>query len=218
MKAKIRIVTIYSRCGFCRLGVVLVCLVGLFVVAGSAQAVMGQQQNITQTGGAASDDFGVSVALSSDGNTAIVGAYLDDVSGVADQGSATIFTRSGSTWTQQQNITQTDGATSDSFGVSVALSADGNTTIVGARADDVSGAADQGSATIFTRSGSTWTQQQNITQTGGAAGDSFGVSVALSADGTTTIVGAWADDVSGVADQGSATIFTRSGSTWTQQQ
>ena len=58
---------------------VLVCLVGLLVVVGSAQAVLVQQQTITQTSGAADDFFGRSVALSSDGNTAIVGAPQDDV-------------------------------------------------------------------------------------------------------------------------------------------
>ena len=70
MKAKIRIVTIKSLFGLCRL--VLVGLVGLLVVVGSAQAVLVPQQTITQTGGAVLDQFGGSVALSSDGNTAIV--------------------------------------------------------------------------------------------------------------------------------------------------
>ncbi len=207
-------VTIKSLFGFCRLGVVLVGLLGLFVVVGSAQAVLVQQGTITQTGGEASDFFGRSVALSSDGNTAIVGAYGDDVSGAADQGSATIYTRSGTSWTQQQTITQSDGAATDSFGWSVALSSDGNTAIVGAYRDN----SYQGSASIFTRSGTTWTQQQIITQTGVAVYDYFGYSVALSSDGNTAIVGAYGDDVSGAADQGSASVFTRTSGTWTQQQ
>ncbi len=213
--AKIRIVTIESLFGLCRLGVVLVCLAGLFVVAGSAQAVMVQQQTITQTDGAANDLFGISIALSSDGNTAIVGASGDN----SNQGSATVFTRSGTTWTQQQTITQTDGAANDYFGVSVALSSDGNTAIVGAHGDN----STQGSASVFTRSGATWTLQQAITQTDGAANDYFGASVALSSDGNTAIVGASGDDVytddSGLnMDQGSASVYTRSGSSWTLQQ
>ena len=188
-----------SLLGLCRLGVVLVGLVGLLVVTGSAHAVLVQQGTITQSGGAANDFFGGSVALSSDGNTAIVGAYGDN----SDQGSATIYTRSGTTWSQQQTITQTGGAATDWFGVSVALSSDGNTAIVGARGDDVGGSANQGSATVFTRSGTTWTQQQTITQTGGAANDQFGGSVALSSDGNTAIVGAYGDN----SYQGSASIF-----------
>jgi len=217
-EGKIRIVTSKSLFGFCRLSVALVGLLGLLVVAGSAQAVLVQQQTITQTSGAAGDVFGSSVALSSDGNTAIVGAYGDNVGSNADQGSATVFTRSGGVWTQQQTITQTDGAGSDYFGISVALSSDGNTAIVGAYGDDVGSIVNQGSATVFTRSGGVWTQQQTITQTGGAANDLFGVSVALSSDGNTAIVGAYLDDNGVVSDQGSATIYTRSGTTWTQQQ
>jgi len=177
-----------------------------------------QQQTITKTGGAAGDLFGRSVALSADGNTAIVGAANSDVGANVDQGTATIFTRSGSVWTQQQTITQSTGAGTDSFGYAVALSSSGDTAIVGAYFDDVGANADQGSATIFTRSGSVWTEQQTITQTGGAAGDAFGFSVALSADGNTAIIGASRDDVGANTNQGSATIFTRSGSTWTQQQ
>ncbi|MEI7594071.1 MAG: hypothetical protein WCK41_12750, partial [Actinomycetes bacterium] len=97
---------------------------GLFVVAGSVQAMtMQQQQILTQTGGAANDGFGTSVAFSSDGNTAIVGAYGAN----AGQGSATIFTRSDSVWTQQHTITQDVGAANDNFGTAVALSSDGNT-------------------------------------------------------------------------------------------
>ena len=148
MKAKIRIVTSKSLFGLCRLGVVLVCLVGLLVVVGSASAVLVQQQTITQTDGAANDFFGRSVALSSDGNTAIVGAYRDN----SGQGSATVFTRTSGVWTQQQTITQSDGAASDYFGSSVALSSDGNTAIVGADGDNNVAVSDQGSATIFTRS------------------------------------------------------------------
>ncbi len=210
-----RIVTSKSLFGLCRLGVVLVCLAGLLVVVGSASAVLVQQQTITQTDGAANDYFGRSVALSSDGNTAIVGAYKDN----STQGSATIFTRSGGVWTQQQTITQSDGAGDDYFGSSVALSSDGNTAIVGASEDDVGVGVgvDQGSATIFTRSGGVWSQQGTITQSDGAGSDWFGNSVALSSDGNTAIVGAWFDDVGSDTNQGSATVFTRSGTTWTQQ-
>ena len=169
-----------------------------------------QQQKITLGLARDADDwFGWSVALSADGNTAIVGAYFDDVGSNVNQGSATIFTRSGTTWTQQQTITQSDGASSDYFGYSVALSADGNVAIVGAAIDDV-GPVNQGSATVFTRSGGVWTQEQTITQTNGAAADNFGSSVALSADKNTAIVGAPYDNVVGAnADQGSATIFYR---------
>ncbi|MSQ08671.1 MAG: hypothetical protein EXR44_05165, partial [Dehalococcoidia bacterium] len=159
-----------------------------------------QQQKLTASDGAANDFFGYSVAVS--GDTAVVGAWGDD----SAKGSAYVFTRSGSTWTQQQKLTASDGAAIDYFGYSVAVS--GDTAVVGAYGDD----SYKGSAYVFTRSGSTWTQQQKLTASDGAANDYFGGSVAVSGD--TAVVGAYGDD----SEKGSAYVFTRSGSTWTQQQ
>ena len=169
-----------------------------------------QQAQLTASGGAVSDFFGISVALS--GDTALMGAPGDNVGANADQGSAYVFTRSGTTWTQQAQLTASDGAAGDGFGTSVALS--GDTALVGASGDDVA-AANQGSAFVFTRSGTTWTQQAQLTASDRGAGDRFGISVALAGD--TALVGAHNDDVGANADQGSAYIFTRSGTTWTQQ-
>ena len=81
------------------------------------------------------------------GDTALVGAYRDDVGANTDQGSAYVFTRSGTTWTQQAKLTASDGAADDWFGYSVALS--GDTALVGADWDDVGANADQGSAYVF---------------------------------------------------------------------
>jgi hypothetical protein len=170
-----------------------------------------QQAQLSATGGAPGDFFGYSVALS--GDSAIVGAYLDDVGAMSDQGSAYVFTRSGITWTQQAQLNAVGGAAGDQFGFSVALS--GDTAIVGAYLDDVGANSNQGSAYVLTRSGTTWTQQAQLNATGGAAGDQFGFSVALSGD--TAIVGAYLDDVGATSNQGSASVFTRSGTTWTQQ-
>jgi hypothetical protein len=78
-----------------------------------------------------------------------------------DAGAAYIFTRSGTTWTQQQKIQASDKQGNDEFGKSVAISGDGNTAIVGAL-EDTGGDGDAGAAYIFTRSGTTWTQQQKI--------------------------------------------------------
>jgi hypothetical protein len=95
-------------------------------------------------------------------------------------------------------------------GQSVALSADGNTALIGAPADDEY----TGAAWVFTRSGSTWTQQGEKLTGSGTVGESwFGESVALSADGSTAVIGGPSDD----GAVGAAWVFTRSGSTWTQQ-
>ena len=143
-----------------------------------------------------------------DGDTAIVGAYGDDDNGSAS-GSAYVFTRSGSTWTQQQKITASDGVSNDYFGWSVAI--DGDTAVVGSRDDD----SDSGAAYVFTRTGSTWTQQQKLTNDIRSGNDEFGVSVAI--DGDTIIVGCHLDDDQG-SSSGSARVFTRSGGVWTAQQ
>jgi hypothetical protein len=166
-----------------------------------------QTAKLTAADGAADDRFGYSVALS--GDTAIVGAQFDDDAG-SNSGSAYIFTRSGSAWTQQAKLIAADAAAGDRFGRSVALS--GDTAIVGAYGDDDAGSR-SGSAYIFTRSGSSWTQQVKLTAAAATADDLFGFSVALSGD--TAIVGAQLDDGAG-SDSGSAYVFTRSGTTWTQ--
>ena len=159
--------------------------------------------------GAASDEFGVSVAIS--GDTLVVGAHGDNDNGT-NSGSAYIFTRSGTlAWTQQAKLTASDGAADDEFGGSVAIS--GDTVVVGAVWNDDNG-TDSGSAYIFTRSGTAWTEQAKLTASDGAADDNFGNSVAISGD--TVVVGAWHDDDNGT-DSGSAYIYTRSGTAWTEQ-
>ena len=161
------------------------------------------EQKVPASDGAAFDEFGYSVALS--GDTALVGAERHDVGVNANQGSAYVFTRSGTTWTQQQQIAASDGAAYDLFAISVALS--GDMALVGAALDNVGANANQGSAYVFTRNGTTWTEQQKLTASDGAGDDQFGVSVALSGD--TALVGAYYDDVGANADQGSAYFYTR---------
>jgi hypothetical protein len=171
-----------------------------------------QQQQLVAPDGAASDNFGCSVAIS--GETALVGANQDGIGANANQGSAYVFVRSGASWTQQQQLLASDGAANDRFGWGVALS--GETALVGANHHVVATKADQGAAYVFTRSGAVWTQQQQLTAADGAAGDRFGYAVALA--GESVIVGAPFDDVGTKVDQGSATVFVRSGTIWTQQQ
>jgi hypothetical protein len=165
------------------------------------------QQGSKLTGGEESGKglFGRSVALSGDGNTALIGGETDNI----NIGAAWVFTRSGSTWTQQVKLTGASEVGPGRFGASVALSADGNTAVIGGIADSSS----VGAAWVFTRSGSTWTQQAKLTGSGEGGEGQFGVGVALSGDGNTALIGGFSDS-SGV---GAAWVFTRSGSVWTQQ-
>ena len=160
-----------------------------------------QQAKLVASDGAATDGFGVSVALS--GDTALVGAYTDDVGVNSDQGSAYVFTRSGVVWTEQAKLVASDGAANDYFGFSVALS--GDTALLGAYGDAIGANMGQGSAYVFTRSGVVWTQQAKLVASDGAGNDNFGISVALSGD--TALVGAHLDDVGANSNQGSAYLF-----------
>ena len=168
-----------------------------------------QQAKLTASDAAVSDRFGKSIAVS--GDTAAVGAPFDDDAG-SSSGSAYVFVRSGSTWSQQAKLTADDGAAFDEFGASVAVS--GNTAVVGAPFDDDAGNS-SGSAYVFVRSGSTWIQQAKLTASDAAASDRFGTSIALSGD--TVVVGANRADPEGKTNAGAAYVFVRSGSTWGQQ-
>src|SRR5207237_918907 len=166
---------------------------------------------------------GASVAVSADGNTAIVGGPSDH----RTTGAAWVFTRSGDAWTQQGNtlggggtrngkkLGGSDAVGSARQGMSVALSADGNTAILGGPGDNPwdrsapFGLGAAGAAWVFSRSGGVWTQQGNKLVSPGAVGR-LGTSVALSADGNIAIVGRFADD------GGVDLVFHRSGGTWSR--
>jgi len=171
----------------------------------AADTLVPQGPKLT-SGEASQGDFGRSVALSSDGSTALIGGPHAG----GEAGAAWVFTRSGSTWTQQMMLTGAgEEIGAGHFGNSVALSADGNTAVIGALTDDNG----LGAVWVFTRSGATWTPQAKLTGGGESGAGRFGASVALSADGETVVVGAPYDD----RDLGAIWVFTRSGSTWTQQ-
>jgi hypothetical protein len=170
-----------------------------------------EQALLSQSGGSGGDRFGTSVALSSDGNTAICGVPYR---GATDTGAAVVFTRSGATWTQQAVLTHSTAVAQDLLGWSVALSSDGNTAICGAPTMG----ATNGKSVVFTRSGATWTEQATLTYSIGAAGDLFGWAVDLSDDGNTAAIGAPYVDTSKGTNAGRIIVFKRSGVTWTQFQ
>lgn len=204
-----------------------------------------QQAYLKASNTGASDQFGRSVAVG--GDTVVVGAYAEDsgTSGVnstpnesaVDSGAAYVFTRSGTTWSQQAYIKASNSGTNDLFGCSVSVSLE--TVIVGAYREDTSNtgvnsipnesATDSGAGYIYIRSGATWSQQAYLkasnTPGGPGAYDNFGVSVAAAGD--TVVIGAYAEDSSttgvnstpneGATDSGAAYVFVRSGTTWSQQ-
>ncbi len=172
-----------------------------------AEASFSQQSKLVGSGAVGSAQQGTSVALSTDGNTAIVGGYADN----GGAGAAWVWTRSGGLWNPQGGkLVGTGAVGSASQGISVALSADGNTAIVGGSGDN----SNAGAAWVYTRSGGVWTQQgAKLTGTGAVGSAHQGTHVALSADGNTAIIGGYSDNSSA----GAAWVFTRSGGVWTQQ-
>lgn len=166
------------------------------------------QAKLVAADGAAADHFGASVAIA--GDTVVVGAPLADAAGNAE-GAAYVFTRSGTSWTQQARLMATDGANGARMGWSLAIDAD--TVVAGIQPEAESAI---GAAYVFARSGTTWSQQAKLVATDGAGGDAFGRSVAL--DGDTAVVGARRADIGALQDQGAAYVFVRGGTLWTQQQ
>ena len=113
------------------------------------------------------------------------------------------------TWTQQAELSASDGAPDDDFAGEIALS--GSTALIGAQEHMVGTNAGQGAVYVFTESGGIWTQQAELTASDGAANAGFGRAISLS--GTTALIGAYGANDS----QGAAYVFTESGGTWTQQ-
>ncbi len=212
-----------------------------------------QQAYVKASNTDAGDSFGLSVALSDDGSVLAVGAFGEDspasgVNGsqsgntVANAGAVYVYTRSGGTWTQQAYLKQShvpSGSAVEYFGWSVALSSDGATLAVGAPNEDsnatgVNGnqvnaqASASGAVYVFTRSGSTWSQQAYVKASNTQANDQFGAAVRISGDGNTLAVGAPGEDSNATSIDGDQTsnaalhagavyVFARAGGVWSQQ-
>ena len=157
--------------------------------------------------GAASDNFGNSVAV--DGDTMVAGAPGDG----NDTGAAYVFVRQSGAWSRVAKLTAYNGGGGDAFGKSVAM--DGDTVVVGATGDDDNG-SNSGAAYVFTKPSSggwaTTTETAKLTASDGAIEDGFGYSVAV--EGDTVVVSAYGDDDNG-GGSGSAYVFTKPATGWT---
>ena len=154
------------------------------------------------------DWFGWAVDL--EGNTLIIGAPGDSDDGTWS-GSVFVYARDETGWNYVEKIVASDADAYDEFGVAVAL--EGDTLLIGAEKNDDAG-NDSGAAYVFTRSGTTWTEQAKLTASDAAPGDYFGTALALTGD-TAVITAPLADDED--IDTGAAYVFTRNGNIWTEQ-
>ncbi len=187
------------------------------------------------------DQFGFSLALSSDGNTLAAGAIGEDGpdNSLGGAGAVYVFTRTGNAWTQQAYVKPANPGSGDLFGYALALTADGGLMAVGSFDED--GLDDKATGTgavyVFARAGSVWTQQAYLKPSNTEAADSIGVSVAISLDGNTIAAGALDEDclctgvnptdaagrLAGANDResdlstGAVYVFVRNGTSWTQQ-
>jgi len=156
---------------------------------------------------------GLGSSVSLDQDTAVVGSPFENTTGGNTAGAVFIFTRSGTTWSQQAKLEANDAAASDNFGRSVSV--EGDTVLVGMEYDDTAVGSNAGSAYVFVRSGTAWSQQAKLEASDAEANDYFGHSVSV--DGDTALLGADSDDTLAGTNAGSAYVFIRSGTTWSQQ-
>jgi hypothetical protein len=172
----------------------------VFVRSGGAWI---EEARLSADDGAAADGFGGSVSL--DGDRALIGAAGAD----NESGAAYVFVRSGGEWFEEAKLTASEGEEGDDFGYAVSLDAD--YALVGAPEQEPRGATH-----VFVRSGATWTAEAVLEPSLASGGAGFGYSVSL--DGSNALVGAWRDDViSGGSLRGSAFVYTRSESTWSEE-
>jgi uncharacterized protein (TIGR03437 family) len=171
---------------------------------GTASPLMPQGPELTGTGAITTINGGAlqgsAVALSADGNTAIFGGDNDNNS----VGAAWVFTRANGFWSQQQKLITSDSV--QEFGISVALSGDGNTALVGSNSQ-------VNAVWLYTRTNGAWGQPQKLSPTGPIGISEIGYSVALSQDGNTALIGCPADS----AGVGAAWVFVRANGVWSQQ-
>lgn len=184
----------------------------VYTFARSGAGVWSQEAYLKASNTGIGDIFGTKVVLAADGNTLAVGALSEDsgATGVdgnqaddtaANSGAVYVFVRTGTVWRQQAYLKASNTGADDRFGVAVALSADGNTLLVGATGEDgnaigIGGdAADNsannsGAAYLFVRAGTGWVQRAYVKAPNTDAGDVFGLSAAVSADGSSFAVAA----------------------------
>ena len=183
-----------------------------------------QQAKLDPSDGAFNDEFGTSVSLNADATYCVGGAegeYGTPYQGT-DTGAAYVFTRSGTSWTEQAKLNASDLATFDKFGCTVDINDNATYIAVGAEGESRTNnftSSGLGAVYIFTRSGTTWSQQTKITGTASSPLNStgeFGSGVCFDGGANSLVVGAHFSDGS-ISNCGAAYVFTRSGTTWTQQ-
>jgi hypothetical protein len=172
------------------------------------EGVWTQEAKLTGIDTGANDNNGRSVAISGDGNTIMIGATRDE----NFTGSVYVFYKSSGVWSQQTKLNPGSGSTGDTKGYAVSLSYNGNTAVFSLPFKD--SPTDSGKVEIFTRTGSTWSLQQEILPPVPVASLNFGISVSLDNSGNTLLIGTQNENGS----RGAVYVFKRNAGVWSQDQ
>jgi hypothetical protein len=174
----------------------------------AANGTWSQTQILRASNGGASDYFASSIGISGDGTVICCGAYNEDT-GATNKGAAYIFVKSAAgAWsqTETQFIQASDGTTSDSFGLGVSVSQNGDRILVGSHLDDT-GEGDSGSMYIFDRTNGVWTQTNHLYPGHHTTPGGYGMSSAISDDGKVYMVGSPNDETAGGSDNGAVFVY-----------
>jgi hypothetical protein len=190
----------------------------VFVRSGSSWV---EQAKLTASDAELFDWFGHYVAIS--GDTVVVGASFDEHApglngSLNGPGSAYVFVRTGTTWSEQAKLTASDALSRDRFGAGVTV--DGDTAVIGAHADahapGAIGGSGPGSAYVFVRSGTTWTQTAKLAAGDAQMDDSFGRTLEL--EQNTLVIGSLNDNINlSTLNAGAAYFFELGSSGWQQK-
>jgi len=179
-----------------------------------------QTARLSASDGQRGDELGYSVALSSDGSTAVVGAPAAPYNATSTDGPGAVyvFVKPGTGWAsgaENAKLTTSSGASGGWFGGAVALSASGDTVLVGANQPRYVG---PGAAYVYVRPSGGWSTTTASTATlnasDAASDDYFGYAVALSGDGANALIGANHKTVGGNVYEGAVYLYTVSPGTW----
>jgi hypothetical protein len=168
-----------------------------------------QEAKLKAADAASQDQLGIAVAVQ--GTVAVAGAPLDDDAGEWS-GSASVFRKGPSAWSQEAKLVASDAEAGDQFGISASV--DGDLMVIGSHRDDAACPGDpdcdSGAAYVFYYDGANWIEEAKLTASDAAAGDAFGYSTQLS--GSLVIAGSPGHDPAGAAY-----VFRREGNSWVQE-
>lgn len=179
--------------------------------------LLGTVSSLTDPSGNANIRFGASVALTPDGNTALVGVPGFQLGTTSGAGRAVLFTRVNGQWQVTSQFADPNPTANEQFGTSVALSANGQIALIGTFAGCGNcGTTGKGVAFLWQKSSSGWPSSptSSFSDPGAQSGDLFGEAVALSGDGNTALIGAPYASFNNQAQSGVAFVYTANGGVW----